>query len=250
MSWIAVFGMGVLLGLLGGGGGILTVPILVGFFGMPATQATGASLFVVGVASIVGSAQGFWKKQVDLRSAIMIAAPSAVGAFVARKFVVPGLPESILGLTKDEFLLVAFAALMIVVGWRMVRAGEPSGTRNVPTLVTAFLGLVIGLVAGTLGAGGGFLIVPALTLLLGVDIKRAIPTSLTVIAIQSLIGFSGELGKPIAWDTLMPVLGVALLGMLIGMPLRERTPKAHLRVGFAVLIFVVAAWMLFRVANA
>jgi len=249
MEWFAVFGMGVLLGLLGGGGGILTVPILVGFFGMPATEATGASLFVVGVASILGSVQGLWKKEVDLPSAIMIAAPSAVGAFVARKFIVPGLPESILGMSKDDFLLVAFAALMIVVGWRMLSTSDATDRRKVPPYVTATLGLIIGLVAGTLGAGGGFLIVPALTLLLGVDIKRAIPTSLTVIAIQSLIGFSGELGKPIAWDTLMPVLGVGLLGMFVGMPLRERAPKRHLKTGFAVLIFVVAAWMLFRVTN-
>lgn len=247
MEWFAVFGMGLLLGLLGGGGGILTVPILVGFFGMPATQATGASLFVVGVASIVGSVQGFWKKEVDIPSAILIAAPSALGAFIARKFIVPGLPESILGMSKDDFLLVAFAALMIAVGWRMVRAAESDSAFKVPAYVTGLLGLIIGLVAGTLGAGGGFLIVPALTLLLGVDIKRAIPTSLTVIAIQSLIGFSGELGKPIPWETLLPVLGVGLVGMLVGMPLRDLAPKGHLKAGFAVLIFVVAAWMLFRV---
>lgn len=249
MEWLAVFGMGLLLGLLGGGGGILTVPILVAFFGLPATQATGASLFVVGVASIVGSADGYRRGEVDTRSALLVAIPSALGAFSARRFLVPSLPESILGLSKDEFLLVVFAALMVVVGWRMLSTGEPKPGGAPKPLVVGLLGLAIGLVSGTLGAGGGFLIVPALTLLLGVDIRRAIPTSLTVIAIQSLIGFSGELGKPIPWELLLQVLGVGLLGMLVGMPLRSRAPKAHLRVGFAILIFFVAAWMVFRVAT-
>lgn len=249
MSWIAVLAMGVLLGLLGGGGGILTVPILVGFFGLPATQATGASLFVVGVASIVGGAQGALKREVDFRAAGLIAVPSSIGAFAARKLLVPNLPGTILGLSKDNFLLLLFAILMVVVGWRMIRSSESKAQRESPALLTAALGLAIGVVAGTLGAGGGFLIVPALTLLLGVDIKRAIPTSLTVIALQSLIGFAGELGKPISWDVLMPVLGVAIVGMLVGMPLRDHAPKQHLKASFAVLIFVVAVWMVVKVAT-
>lgn len=249
MSWVAVLAMGVLLGLLGGGGGILTVPILVGFFGLPATQATGASLFVVGVASIIGGAQGALKREVDFRAAGLIAIPSSIGAFAARKLLVPNLPNTILGLSKDEFLLILFAALMVAVGWRMFRSSE-SNTKTEPSAaLIAGLGLAIGLVAGTLGAGGGFLIVPALTLLLGVDIKRAIPTSLTVIALQSLIGFTGELGKPISWDVLLPVLGVAIVGMLVGMPLRDHAPKQHLKTGFAVLIFVVAAWMIIKVST-
>ncbi len=239
--------MGVLLGLLGGGGGILTVPILVGFFGMAATQATGASLFVVGIASLVGAAQGLLRREVELRAALLIAVPSAIGAFMARAVVVPQLPSTVAGLAKDDFLLVAFAVLMLIVGARMVRKTPEGEPRAVSAVVVGVLGLLIGLVSGTLGAGGGFLIVPALTLLLGVDIRRAIPTSLMVIALQSLVGFAGELGRPIAWDVLLPVLGVGLLGLLVGMPLRERAPKDHLRVGFAVLVFVVAAWMLARV---
>lgn len=250
MSWVAVFGMGILLGLLGGGGGILTVPILVGFFGMAATEATGASLFVVGVASVIGAAQGFLRREVEVGAALLIAVPSAVGAFLARAVLVPRLPSVVFGLAKDDFLLVAFALLMVVVGLRMLkRPPEGSDGRVVPRVVIAALGFLIGLVSGTLGAGGGFLIVPALTLLLGLDIRRAIPTSLTVIALQSLVGFAGELGNPVAWDVLLPVLGVGLLGLLVGMPLRERAPKDHLRVGFAMLVFVVAMWMAVRVVS-
>jgi uncharacterized membrane protein YfcA len=152
-------------------------------------------------------------------------------------------------LSKDNFLLLLFSMLMVVVGWRMIRASDSKAQRESPALLTAGLGLAIGVVAGTLGAGGGFLIVPALTLLLGVDIKRAIPTSLTVIALQSLIGFAGELGKTISWDVLMPVLGVAIFGMLVGMPLRDHAPKQHLKTGFATLIFVVAVWMVVKVAT-
>lgn len=248
MSWLAVFAMGLLLGLLGGGGGILTVPILVGFFGLAATQATGASLFIVGVVSLVAAAEGFRKREVDVRAALMIAIPSAVGAFVARRFLVPSLPDPMFGWAKNDLLLGMFAALMVVVGWRMLRTTPEKPPANPATWSIAMVGFAIGLVSGTLGAGGGFLIVPALTLMLGVDIRRAIPTSLTVIAIQSLIGFSGELGQPIPWDLLLRVLGVALLGLLLGIPLRSRTPKEQLRVGFAVLIFLVAGWMIFRLA--
>lgn len=249
MSWVAVFGMGILLGLLGGGGGILTVPILVGFFGMAATEATGASLFVVGVASVIGAAQGLWRREVEVGAALLIAVPSAVGAFLARAVLVPRLPLVVFGLSKDDFLLVAFALLMVVVGLRMLKRPPEGSGRVVPRVVIGALGFLIGLVSGTLGAGGGFLIVPALTLLLGVDIRRAIPTSLTVIALQSLVGFAGELGNPVAWDVLLPVLGVGLLGLMAGMPLRERAPKDHLRVGFAMLVFVVAMWMAVRVAS-
>ncbi len=249
MEWIAVFGMGVLLGLLGGGGGILTVPILVGFFGMPATQATGASLFVVGVASIVGSVQGFWKKEVDLPSAIMIAAPSAIGAFVARKFVVPGLPNSILGLTKDEFLLVAFAALMIVVGWRMLRAGETSAVRNVPVFITALLGLVIGLVAGTLGAGGGFLIVPALVASTSMPIYRAIGTSLIAVAAFGLTTAANYAASGLLdWSLAASFIAGGMVGSVLGAAAARRlsAAKGRLNTIFAALIVVVASYMLYR----
>lgn len=260
-----MLGMGLVLGAIGGGGGILTVPILVGLFGMAATQATGSSLFVVGAASAAGAAVGIARRESDVKSALALAAPSAVGAFTARAFVVPQIPTVVLGISRDKLLLWAFAILMVVVGVKMlqgaVSAGAPdkkaegagpqedaAASKQAPPAgpsawAVAGIGLAIGLVSGVLGAGGGFLIVPALTLLLGIDLKRAIPTSLLVIAVQSLIGFAGELGRPIPWAILITTVCVALAGLAAGLAVREKAPKKALQAAFAVLVFAVAAWM-------
>ena len=225
MSWLATLFMGFVLGILGGGGGILTVPILVGFFGLSATEATGSSLLVVGLTSTIGAAQGILKKQSEVRPAILLAIPSMIGALLSRKFVVP---SHIFGLTKDQVLLGAFSVLMIVVGIRMLlKKKEEVEPRYNPALVVTY-GLLIGILSGTLGAGGGFLILPVLTLLLGVEMAKAVPTSLLVICIQSLGGFLGEVGKPIPWSLLLSIAGIALLGMILGLLLRERAPSAHL----------------------
>ena len=237
--------MGFVLGLLGGGGGILTVPILVGFFGLAATEATGSSLFVVGLTAVVGSIQGFIKKQVEIPPALLIAIPSMLGAIAARKFLVPNIPAHIFGLTKDQVLLTSFSILMVIVGIKMLmkRAEGPEPKHN-PALVIAF-GLAIGLLSGTLGAGGGFLILPVLTLLLGIELEKAIPTSLTVISIQSLGGFFiGELGKPIQWNLLLGIAGVALLGLGVGLTLRDKAPRKTLQTAFAYLVFAVAVYMI------
>ncbi len=247
MAWIAVFGMGLVLGALGGGGGILTVPILVGLFGMSATEATGSSLFVVGIASSIGAVQGLWKKQVEVRSALLIAIPSATGAFLARKFVVPGIPENVAGLPKDDILLAAFAALMVLVGIRMLRPPGTLARAEASIAKIAGIGFLIGLVSGVLGAGGGFLILPALTLLMGVELTRAIPTSLVVISIQSLVGFGGELSKPIQWSVLWLVAAVAVTGLILGLVVRDRAPKKALQLAFAILVFLVAGWMFLKI---
>ncbi|MBS1719871.1 MAG: sulfite exporter TauE/SafE family protein [Armatimonadetes bacterium] len=240
--------MGFTLGLLGGGGGILTVPILVGFFGLSATSATGASLLIVGLTSAVGAVQGIVKKQCEAGPAVLLVIPSMLGALMARLFLVPALPSRIFGLAKDQVLLGAFATLMVLVGLRMLTSKPNVGARPKPhPWVVLAYGLAIGVLSGTLGAGGGFLILPVLTLLLGVEMERAIPTSLLVISIQSLGGFIGEIGKPIDWKTLLQIAGVALVGLGIGLPLRERAPRKALQIAFALLVFSIASWMFAKI---
>lgn len=247
MGWLATLFMGFVLGLLGGGGGILTVPILVGFFGLSATAATGSSLFVVGLTGTIGAAQGILKKKSEIGPAIMLAIPSMIGALLSRRFLVPAIPDHILGLTKDQVLLGAFAILMVIVGVRMLmKKKEGMEPKHNPALVVAY-GLMIGVLSGTLGAGGGFLILPVLTLLLGVEMEKAIPTSLLVICIQSLGGFLGEIGKPINWSLLLSVAGVALVGMVLGLLLRERAPRKTLQLAFAYMVFAVAIWMFVKI---
>ncbi len=248
MGYFAALFMGFVLGLLGGGGGILTVPILVGFFGLTATAATGSSLFIVGITSIVGAAQGFFKKQIVISSALLLAIPSMIGALTARKFLVPSIPSQILGLSKDQVLLAAFSFLMILIGFKMLaKKKEGSETQPNPMLVVVY-GFGIGLLSGTLGAGGGFLILPVLTLLLSIDLEKAIPTSLTVISIQSLGGFAGELGKPINWNLLLTIAGIALIGLVAGLLLREKAPRKTLQLAFAYLVFAVAIWMILKIS--
>ncbi len=247
MGWFATLLMGLILGLLGGGGGILTVPILVGFFGLSATVATGNSLFIVGLTSAAGAVQGVLKKQTAINPAIMLAIPSMIGALLSRMYLVPAIPDRIYSLTRDQVLLGSFAILMVAVGVRMLKKNKTTAESKQNPILVVSAGLLIGLLSGTLGAGGGFLILPALTLLLGVEIERAIPTSLLVISIQSLGGFLGETGKPLDWSLLLSIAGVALVGMAIGLKLRERAPRKALEVGFAVLVFTVAVWMFLKI---
>lgn len=244
MEWLAILLMGVVLGLIGGGGGILTVPILTGLFGFGVVEATGSSLFIVGLASFFGAAPSALKKEVDFARAFPLAAASVVGGFVSRKFVVPAIPEAVGSISKANLLMSLFALLMVIVAFRMLsepgesaRKGEKGATHSI---VAVAAGLAIGLVAGTLGAGGGFLILPTLVLALGLDMKSAVPTSLMVIAFQSLAGFIGELGNPIRWQILWVMAGVALFGMVLGGVLRKQVSSAYLRKGFAGIVLLVA----------
>lgn len=248
MGWLAALFMGLVLGMLGGGGGILAVPILIGFFGFGGVQATGGSLFVVGITSLAGAIEGLLKREARLREALSLALPSMVGAVVARALLVPHLPPRIVGFSKDDVLLLAFASLMIVVGARFLAKLEPRPIEVQPAWwKVPLFGLGIGLVSGTLGAGGGFLIVPVLTLMVGLDLATAVPTSLVVIAIQSLGGVVPELWNPTDWGVLASVTGVALVGMLVGTRLRRRIPQDGLRLGFGILVLAVAAFLASRV---
>lgn len=247
MAWIAIVFMGLVLGMLGGGGGILTVPILVGFFGMEAKEATGASLLVVGTVSLVGAIQGIVKGTADLKSGILLAIPASVGALLARAVLVPNIPGVVFGVDSDRVLLGAFALLMLTVATRMIIPQPEAEPKERGLALVVAVGFVVGLLSGTLGAGGGFLILPALTLLLGVEMKRAVATSLVVITIQSLIGFTGELTRPQPWGLLGSVILVALLGLVAGLLVRERVPRRTLQIGFAVLVTSVAVWMLLKI---
>jgi len=239
--------MGLVLGMLGGGGGILTVPILVGFFGLAAKEATGASLLVVGSVSLIGAGQGLIRGTADLRAAITLGVPASLGAFVSRSLLVPAIPDQIAGIASDRWLLGAFALLMFIVAWRMVapKSDTEPETKSLPFI--AVTGFAVGVLSGTLGAGGGFLILPALTLLLGLEMKRAVATSLVVITIQSLVGFSGELANPQPWPLLGGMIAVAAVGLAFGLLVRDRVPKEKLQISFAVLIVAVGLWMLVRV---
>lgn len=240
--------MGFVLGSLGGGGGILTVPILAAGFGMSAKSATGASLVVVGFVSLIGAVEGLASRRYPIVPAVVLGGFAMAGAFVARRWLVPGLPAEWLGLTSDQLLMGSFAILMVGVGIRMLLRERPAPEGPVLAIGwVCLIGTMIGLVAGTLGAGGGFLIVPALTLAMRFPMKTAISMSLAVITIQSLGGAIGDVGQPIEWALVFEIVLVALAGMVLGLALRPRLPVRILRSGFGLLVICVGVWTLIQI---
>ncbi|MFN3728836.1 MAG: sulfite exporter TauE/SafE family protein [Fimbriimonadaceae bacterium] len=235
---------GVLLGITGGGGGILVTPILVGLFGIAATRATGVSLALVGLAAAIGAVGYGRSGQVDLRSALALALSSGVGALVARAVLLPMVPH-MLGpvMSRDRALTMVFGLAMLATAVAMLRPRRviDAPSQGWPLWTTLLAGLGIGLFSGVVGAGGGFLIVPALILGAKMDAKRAVGTSLAVIAVTAGFGVSGELMAGAPMDpAFMASAGAAMLGgMAVGMLASKRIAASVLRPVFGTFVLVV-----------
>lgn len=234
--------VGVALGLLGGGGSILMVPLLAYVGGMEAKAAIAASLLVVGSTSAVAAVSHARAGRVRWRIGLIFGAAGMAGAYLggsAARFV-PG-----------NVLLIGFAVVMIAAAIAMLRR-RPCGadcsdlpTRALPLIRILAIGSVVGLVSGLVGAGGGFLLVPALTLLAGLPMPVAVGTSLVVIAMQSAAGFLGHLGAAhIDWPMAAAVTVAAILGSLAGGRLTSRIDAGELRALFGWFVLLMAALML------
>jgi uncharacterized membrane protein YfcA len=259
VGYIASFFIGLTLGLLGGGGSILTVPVLVYLFSIEPVLATSYSLFIVGTTSLTGVITKIRQKQVDWSAAFVFGLPSLLVVFLTRKFILPAIPHVLftlggLDITRPKFLLLLFAALMILAAFRMIRekkihAGEddePASPPNRPMLV--ILGAVVGLLAGLVGAGGGFLIIPALVLFAGMSMKKAVGTSLLVIATNSLIGVVGDLEESyhMDWPFLLTLTAIAVAGILIGNVMSHRFSSKSLKRAFGWLVLGMGVWILVK----
>ena len=247
--------VGVTLGLLGGGGSILTVPVLVYLFGISATQGTGASLLVVGASALVAAIAAWRNGDFAWGSGWPFALGSVPTVFAVRAWLVPAIPEELgaigsVSVTRDTFLMVAFGLLMLFVGLKMVRGkkGEEVDNDDVKPLFLVALGVGTGLLAGLVGAGGGFMIVPALTMGAGLEMKKAVGTSLGIIAIQSLAGFGGALAtfdQSVMGIALM-VCGLALVGVFGGRWLSGRMDGETIRPIFAWFVVGMGVFVLVR----
>lgn len=233
--------IGVSLGLLGGGGSILTVPILTYVAGLPPKEAITASLFVVGTTSAVGAIRHARAGRVRWRAGLIFGAAGMVGAFGG----------GILGgYIPGTVLMIAFALIMVATSIAMLRGrrGAHAGhspTNELPTVKIIFEGLAVGLVTGLVGAGGGFLIVPALALLGGLPMPVAVGTSLLVIAMNSFAGLAGHLTSvSLDWVLVGGVTLAAILGSLLGARLAERIPEQALRKGFGIFVLVMGTLVL------
>lgn len=243
---ILAIAIGLSLGLIGGGGSILTVPVLVYIVGINPVKAITYSLFIVGMTALVGAFDYYKKSLINLKAAITFAIPSFASVFATRHWILPLLPESLFNvgdftITKGIFIMVAFAFLMLFSAFSMIRQKKQYMKLSRKSEETSFNypfifleGIVVGVLTGFVGAGGGFLIIPALVLFAGLPMKMAIGTSLLIISINSLIGFSTDLftGVDMDWRFLISFSCFAFAGILVGAFLSKRIEGSKLKPGF------------------
>ncbi|MBX9427315.1 MULTISPECIES: sulfite exporter TauE/SafE family protein [Streptomyces] len=234
--------IGVSLGILGGGGSILTVPILVYLVGQDTKEAIATSLFVVGVTSLAALIPHARAHRVRWRTGLLFGAFSMAGAYVGGR-VAEYIPGTV--------LLIAFALMMLATAYAMLRKPRDGAKKarpahsDLPLKHIAVEGLVVGAVTGLVGSGGGFLVVPALAILGGLPMGIAVGTSLLVIAMKSFAGLAGHLsGVSVDWGIALTVTVAAVIGSLIGARLAGRIPQDALRKAFGWFVVVMGVFVL------
>ncbi|QHT71318.1 sulfite exporter TauE/SafE family protein [Rhodocytophaga rosea] len=257
IGYVASACIGISLGLIGSGGSILTVPVLVYLFHVEPTLATAYSLFIVGSTALVGGIQSSLQHRVDLRTALVFSIPSFIAVFITRRFLVPYIPHELFSIgsllvTKDIAIMVFFAFIMMVVAIGMIRSQRetPSSGQdmayNYPLIVLE--GFVVGILTGLVGAGGGFLIIPALVLLSHLPMKKAVGTSLLIIAAKSLIGFLGDIGsgQHIDFVFLISISIIAITGLFVGSFLSKFIHGHSLKTAFGWFVLVMGVYIVLR----
>lgn len=251
--------VGVSLGLIGSGGSILTVPILVYVMGVNPVLATAYSLFIVGATALVGGVQSALQKKVDFKTVLIFGAPSIAAVYATRMWLVPLIPQQLfsigsLAITKPIALMLLFAVVMILASISMIKSGKnkEAADENAPMKynypMILLEGAVVGVLTGLVGAGGGFLIIPALVLLARMPMKLAVGTSLFIIAAKSLIGFMGDLQGPqqIDWKLLGSFTGFAVAGIFIGIALSKKIPNEKLKKAFGWFVLVMGIYIIVK----
>ncbi len=259
LGYIASVAIGISLGLVGSGGSILTVPVLVYLMGVNPMLATTSSLFIVGSTSLFGGMRAYTRKLVDFKAVTEFGIPSIFSIFITRHYILPALPSHIftignVSVSKEMLLMVIFAILMLASSYTMITsrqvdpvAATPAHERHQKALPLVFLGLFVGVVTGLLGAGGGFLIIPSLVLFLKLPMKKAVGTSLFIIAINSLLGFLFSLKQfEYNWTLMLSFTALAVLGLFIGSRLSDKIPGESLKKGFGWFVLIMGIYIITR----
>lgn len=247
--------IGISLGLIGGGGSILTLPVLVYMMGINPVLSTAYSLFVVGTTSLVGSVNYMRKEQVNYRAAFVFAIPSFLAVFLTRKYLVPAIPDPVFttgsfALSRNVAIMLFFALVMLAASVSMIRdkkketSAETDAVQfNLPLI--ALEGALVGTLTGIVGAGGGFLIIPALVLLARLPMKMAVGTSLLIIAAKSLIGFLGDLSNmQVDWPFLLEFTALSVVGIFVGSYLSRYVPGEKLKKAFGWFVLMMGVYIM------
>jgi uncharacterized membrane protein YfcA len=262
MGYLASIAMGLVLGLTGGGGSLLALPILVYFFGISALAATSYSLGIIGVISLWGAFGAYRNGDLKLDHALFLGIPGIIGVILSRRLFLPMVPDPIslfsLAISKDSLLLISFALLMLFTSLSMLKSlaqkrssASSHNTNPVAMSYLVVLGLLVGILSGFVGAGGGFLIVPALLSLGKLDMKRAVGTSLLIIGMQSVFGVLSDVSRLDILDLrlFLAIVSLASVGMSMGSRARSFISDTKLKAGFAVLVLVLAVGILWDQAG-
>ncbi|MFT7073148.1 sulfite exporter TauE/SafE family protein [Patiriisocius sp. Uisw_017] len=262
MELIEIFGyvgalfIGLVLGLIGGGGSILTVPILVYALTLNPVVATAYSLFVVGATSLVGAIKNIMKGMVDFKTAIIFAIPAFIAVYLTRAYLISAIPDELFTVgdfivTKNLAIMLFFASIMLLASASMIRnkrkeiEEDAVITYNYPLIIIE--GFVVGVITGIVGAGGGFLIIPALVLLAKLPMKKAVATSLFIIAIKSLIGFLGDVQNlDIDWTFLLSFTSISVVGIFIGIWLNKFIDGKKLKKAFGWFVLIMGIYIIYK----
>lgn len=259
LGYILAIVVGVSLGLIGSGGSILTVPILVYIMGVEPVLATAYSLFIVGATALVGGVQSARQGRVDFKTAIIFGIPSIIAVYATRALIVPLIPDHVFTafgfeVTKPILLMILFAIVMVAASISMIKPQKKTADveENAPMVynypMILLEGAVVGVLTGLVGAGGGFLIIPALVLLAKMPMKKAVGTSLFIIAAKSLIGFTGDLkgSEIIDWKLLGFFTAASIVGIIIGILLAKRIPGEKLKTSFGWFVLIMGVYIIVK----
>jgi uncharacterized membrane protein YfcA len=253
IGYISSVLIGVSLGLIGGGGSILTVPVLVYLFSVDPLSATAYSLFIVGLTSLIGSYAYYRNGLINIKFALVFGAPSVVAVFITRAFIIPAIPKTLVNLngfevSRDMFIMLLFSALMIAAAYSMIKKDNKIAVRNENKFNYGLViteGLIVGALTGLVGAGGGFLIIPALVILGRLPMKEAVGTSLLIIAAKSLIGFAGESNETVInWFLLATVSAAAITGIIIGTGISKKINGSKLKPAFGWFVLLMGVYII------
>jgi len=258
LGYIGAFLTGFVLALLGGGGALFSIPVLVYFFHIPASVATGYSLFLVGITATYGAIQNIRKQLIDYNAILHYGVPSTITVYCMRRFVMPALPNVLLTiggftLDKNHFILFLLVLVMFIAGYKMITAKETTEQTDkgsgIESLKLSLYAIVVGSFLGIVGAGGGFLMIPALVLFAHIPMRKAIGTSLVLVAANSFIGFLGDIHSNAHQMNVVFLLlfsGFSIAGVIAGNYMHRFVKSNQMKKYFGWFIVLVAVLMLVK----